>query len=34
MEDMKKTLERLYYKIAVYEKAVVEKEKALRRLEN
>jgi len=34
MEDMKKTLERLDYKIASYEQAVVEKEKALRRLKN
>ncbi|MHB8066148.1 MAG: MerR family transcriptional regulator, partial [Ruminiclostridium sp.] len=34
MEDMKKTLERLDYKIAVYEQAVVEKEKALKRSEN
>jgi DNA-binding transcriptional MerR regulator len=33
MEDMKKTLERLDYKIASYEQAVVEKEKALRRPE-
>jgi len=31
MEDMKKTLERLDYKIAVYEQAVVEKEKELKR---
>ena len=34
MEDMKKTLERLDYKIAVYEQAVVAKEKALKRPEN
>ncbi|ACV62210.1 transcriptional regulator, MerR family [Desulfofarcimen acetoxidans DSM 771] len=34
MEDMKKTLERLDYKINVYEKSVVEKEKELRRPEN
>lgn len=34
MEDMKKTLERLDYKIAVYEQAVVEKEKALKKSEN
>ena len=34
MEDMKKTLERLDYKIAVYEQTVVEKEKALKRSEN
>ncbi len=33
MEDMKKTLERLDYKIEVYEQAVVEKEKELRRPE-
>lgn len=33
MEDMRKTLERLDYKIASYEQAVVEKEKALRRPE-
>lgn len=31
MENMKKTLERLDYKISVYEKIVVEKEKSLRR---
>ena len=31
IEDMKKTLERLDYKIARYEQAVVEKEKTLRR---
>ena len=31
MEDMKKTLERLDYKIARYEQTVVEKEKALKR---
>jgi MerR family transcriptional regulator, aldehyde-responsive regulator len=31
MEDMKKTLERLDYKIARYEQAVVEKEKELKR---
>jgi DNA-binding transcriptional MerR regulator len=31
MEDMKKTLERLEYKIAIYEQAVVEKEKELKR---
>ena len=30
MEDMKKTLERLDYKIAVYEQVVVEKEKELK----
>jgi len=34
MEDMKKTLERLNYKIAVYEQVVVEKEKELKRSEN
>jgi DNA-binding transcriptional MerR regulator len=34
MEDMKKTLERLDYKIASYEQAVVEKEKELRRPED
>lgn len=34
MTDMKKTLERLDYKIAVYEQIVVEKEKTLRRPEN
>jgi DNA-binding transcriptional MerR regulator len=34
MEDMKKTLERLDYKIEVYEQAVVTKEKTLRRPEN
>lgn len=34
MEDMKKTLERLDYKIASYEQAVVEKEKTLRRSED
>jgi DNA-binding transcriptional MerR regulator len=33
MEDMKKTLERLDYKIASYEQVVVEKEKKLRRSE-
>ncbi|WP_371366608.1 HTH-type transcriptional regulator AdhR [Sporomusa rhizae] len=33
IEDMKKTLERLDYKIAVYEQGIVEKEKALRRPE-
>ena len=31
MEDMKKTLERLDYKIAIYEQVVVEKEKELKR---
>jgi hypothetical protein len=31
MEDMKKTLERLDYKITRYEQTVVEKEKILRR---
>lgn len=31
MEDMKKTLERLDYKIATYEEGVVEKENTLRR---
>lgn len=30
MEDMKKTLERLDYKIAVYEQGVVKKEKTLK----
>lgn len=30
MEDMQKTLERLDYKIAVYEKTVIGKEKALK----
>jgi DNA-binding transcriptional MerR regulator len=34
MEDMKKTLERLDYKIAVYEQVVVEKEKDLKRSED
>lgn len=34
MEDMQKTLERLNYKIAVYEQIVVEKEKELKRSEN
>lgn len=34
MEDMRVTLERLDYKIASYEQAVIEKEKALRRLED
>ncbi len=34
MEDMKKTLERLDYKIAVYEQAIIEKEKELKRSEN
>lgn len=34
MEDMKKTLERLDYKIAVYEQVVVEKEKELKRSED
>ena len=34
MEDMKKTLERLDYKIERYEQAVVEKEKTLRRPED
>jgi len=34
MEDMQKTLERLNYKIAVYEQVVVEKEKELKRTEN
>lgn len=34
MEDMKKTLERLDYKIAVYEQLIVEKEKALRKPES
>lgn len=33
MEDMKRTLERLDYKIASYEQAVVEKEKSLRKPE-
>lgn len=33
MEDMKKTLERLDYKIASYEQAVVEKEKSLKKPE-
>jgi MerR family transcriptional regulator, aldehyde-responsive regulator len=33
MEEMKKTLERLDYKIERYEKRVVEKEKALRKME-
>jgi Predicted transcriptional regulators len=32
MEDMKKTLERLDYKIALYEQSVVKKEKELKRL--
>ncbi|SFR16567.1 hypothetical protein SAMN05660706_1416 [Desulfoscipio geothermicus DSM 3669] len=34
MEDMQKTLERLNYKIAVYEQVVVEEEKELKKLEN
>lgn len=34
MEDMKKTLERLDYKIARYEQSIVEKEKILRRSED
>lgn len=34
MEDMKKTLERLDYKIAIYEQTVVEKEKTLGRPED
>jgi DNA-binding transcriptional MerR regulator len=34
MEDMQKTLERLNYKIELYEQAVVEKEKELKRLEH
>jgi DNA-binding transcriptional MerR regulator len=33
MEDMQKTLERLDYKIAVYEQAVIEKEKELQKPE-
>jgi MerR family transcriptional regulator, aldehyde-responsive regulator len=33
IEEMKKTLERLDYKIERYEKRVVEKEKALRKME-
>jgi len=33
MEDMQKTLERLDYKIAVYEQAVIEKEKELQKSE-
>jgi MerR family transcriptional regulator, aldehyde-responsive regulator len=31
MDEMKKTLERLDYKIAVYEQKVIEKENALRK---
>ncbi len=34
IEDMKKTLERLDYKIARYEQTIVEKEKTLRRPED
>jgi len=34
MEDIKKTLERLNYKIESYEKSVVEKEKELKRSED
>jgi MerR family transcriptional regulator, aldehyde-responsive regulator len=34
MEDMKKTLERLDYKITRYEQSVVKKEKALRRTDS
>lgn len=34
MEDMKKTLERLDYKILVYEQAIIGKEKELKRPEN
>lgn len=33
MEDMQKTLERLDYKIAVYEQGVIEKEKELQKPE-
>lgn len=34
MEDMNKTLERLDYKISVYEQAIIGKEKELKRPEN
>lgn len=34
MEDMKKTLDRLDYKIERYEKGIVEKENALKRSDN
>jgi MerR family transcriptional regulator, aldehyde-responsive regulator len=34
MEDMTKTLERLDYKIATYEPAVIENEKTLRKPED
>ncbi len=34
IEDMQETLERLDYKIAIYEQTVVEKEKALKRSGN
>ncbi|EIW19751.1 MULTISPECIES: MerR family transcriptional regulator [Pelosinus] len=34
MEDMRKTLERLDYKITSYEQAIVDKEKALKRPED
>ncbi len=34
MEDMRKTLERLDYKITSYEQAIIDKEKALKRPED
>ncbi|WP_371371715.1 MerR family transcriptional regulator [Sporomusa aerivorans] len=34
MEDMKKTLERIDYKIAIFDERIVEAEKTLRRTEN
>lgn len=34
MEDMKKTIERLDYKIERYENVIVEKEKELKRMDN
>ncbi|MGE5380607.1 MAG: MerR family transcriptional regulator [Methylocystaceae bacterium] len=34
IEDMQQTLERLNYKIEIYEQALVSKEQALRKLEN
>jgi DNA-binding transcriptional MerR regulator len=34
MEEMKKTLERLDYKIEIYEKSMVDKERKLRKPEN
>jgi len=34
MEDMQKTLDRLNYKIGIYEQCVVEKEKELKRMQD